>query len=92
MVATIESVMRRIQVYLEDDLWNALHTRATKEGTTVSDLIRQSARERCLGKLEERREAMQALVGIRRGRADLSDSVGCVRHMRRGRRFDRLNK
>ena len=58
--------MRRINLYLDDKLWNALRTRARSEGTTVSDLARQAARERYLGKLDERRKAMQALVGIRR--------------------------
>ncbi len=84
--------MRRTQLYLDDDLWNVLRTRARKEGTTVSDLVRQAARERYLGKLEERREAMQALVGIRKGRSELSDSVEYVRRLRRGSRVERLAK
>jgi len=79
--------MRRTQLYLDDDLWNVLRARAREEGTTVSDLVRQAARERYLGKLEERREAMQALVGIRRGRSDRSDSGRCVRRLRYGRRL-----
>jgi len=84
--------MRRTQLYLDDDLWNVLRTRARKEGTTVSDLVRQAARERYLGKLEERREAMQALVGIRKDRSELSDSVAYVRRLRRGSRVERLGK
>ena len=84
--------MRRTQLYLDDDLWNVLRTRARKEGTTVSDLVRQAARERYLGKLEERREAMQALVGIRKDRSELSDSVEYVRRLRRGSRVERLSK
>jgi len=82
--------MRRTQLYLDDDLWNALRTRARKEGTTVSDLVRQAARERYLGKLEERREAMQALVGIRKDRPEFSDPVQYIRRLRRGRRLQRL--
>lgn len=78
--------MRRTQLYLDDDLWNALRTRARNEGTTVSELVRQAVRERFLGKLEERREAMQGLVGIRKDRSDLSASVGYVRRLRHGRR------
>jgi Ribbon-helix-helix protein, copG family len=84
--------MRRTQLYLDDDLWNVLRTRARKEGTTVSDLVRRAARERYLGKLEERREAMQALVGIRKDRSELSDSVAYVRRLRRGSRVERLGK
>jgi hypothetical protein len=84
--------VRRTQLYLDDDLWNALRTRARKEGTTVSDLVRQAARERYLGKLEERREAMQALVGIRKDRSELSDSTAYVRRLRHGTRVDKLSK
>jgi len=84
--------MRRTQLYLDDDLWNALRTRARKEGTTVSDLVRQAARERYLGKLEERREAMQGFVGIRDDRSEFSDSVRYVRRLRHGSRVERLGK
>ena len=79
--------MRRMQLYLDDDLWNALHAQARKEGTTISDLVRQAARERYLGKLEERREAMQAFAGIRKDRSDPSDSARYVRRLRHGRRI-----
>ena len=85
-------IMRRTQLYLDDDLWNALRTRARKEGTTVSDLVRQAARERYLGKLEERRVAMQALVGVRKDRSELSDSLEYVRRLRHGKRVERLGK
>jgi hypothetical protein len=84
--------MRRTQLYLDDDLWNALRTRARSEGTTVSDLVRQAARERYLGKLDERREAMQAFVRARKNRTELSDSVEYVRSLRRGSRLERLGK
>ncbi len=55
--------MRRTQLYLDDDLWNALRTRARKEGSTVSDLVRQAARERY--RQLRSAEAMQALVRMR---------------------------
>jgi hypothetical protein len=84
--------MRRTQLYLDDDLWKALHTRARTQGTTVSDLVRQAARARYLGKLDGRREAMQAFVGIRKDRFEVSDSVGYVRSLRRGIRIERLGK
>lgn len=84
--------MRRTQLYLDDDVWNALRTRARSEGTTVSDLVRQAARERYFGKLEERREAMQAFVRIRKDRCELPNSVEYVRRLRRGSRVERLGK
>jgi Ribbon-helix-helix protein, copG family len=84
--------MRRTQLYLDDDLWNVLRTRARSQGTTVSDLVRQAARERYFGKLDERREAMQAFVGIGKDRSKRSDSVAYVRILRRGNRVERLGK
>ncbi len=84
--------MKRTQLYLDDDLWRALHARARQEGTTISDLVRQAARERYLGKVEERRAAMQAFVGVRKDRDDLRDSSEYIRELRRGSRIARLRK
>ncbi len=84
--------MKRTQLYLDDDLWRALHARARQEGTTISDLVRQAARERYLGKVEERRAAMQAFVGVRKDRHDLRDSSEYIRELRRGSRIARLRK
>ena len=82
--------MRRTQMYLDDDMWSALHARAHSEGTTVSHLVRQAVRERYLGKLDQRSNAMQAFVGIRKARTDLPDSGEYVRSLRRGSRIGRL--
>ncbi len=85
--------MRRTQLYLDDDLWNALHARARSQGTTISALVREAARERYLGNLEERRKAMEGLIGIWKDRADLPDSTEeYVRSMRRDTRLERLWK
>jgi hypothetical protein len=84
--------MKRTQLYLDDDLWNALHVRAQSQGTTVSDLVRQAARERYLGDLDERRKAMQAVVGIWKDRPEFSDPEKYIRRLRRGRRLERLAK
>ena len=85
--------MRRTQLYLDDDLWNALHSRARIQGTTISDLVRQAARERYLGNLDQRREAMLAFVGIRKDRKDWPDSTDeYVRSLRRDTRLERLGK
>jgi hypothetical protein len=81
-------IMQRTQLYLDYDLWNVLHTRARRERTTISDLVRQAVRQRYLGNLEQRRQAMQALVGIRK--AGPSDSADSVRNLRRDRRSGRL--
>jgi hypothetical protein len=84
--------VKRTQLYLDDDLWLALHARARQEATTISDLVRQAARERYLGKVEERRAAMQAFVGVRKDRDDLRDSSEYIRELRRGRRIAKLGK
>jgi hypothetical protein len=81
--------VRRTQLYLDDELWNALRTRARSTGTTVSELVRTAVREQYLGNLQGRREAMQAVVGIRKNRRGFDDSEAYVRRLRRG---TRLNK
>jgi Ribbon-helix-helix protein, copG family len=84
--------VRRTQLYLDDDLWRALHARARDERTTISELVRLAARERYLGKLEERRTAMQALVGIRKDRSELRQPAEYLRTLRRGSRTEKLGK
>jgi len=85
--------MRRTQLYLDEDLWNALHARARRQGTTISNLVRQAARERYLGNLDGRREAMEAIVGIWKDRTDLPDSTEeYVRSLRHDTRIERLEK
>ena len=84
--------MRRTQLYLDDDLWNALHARARSQRTTVSELVRQTIRERYIGKLDDRRQAMQAFVGISKDRAGLEDSEQLVRSLRRGSRIAKLHR
>jgi hypothetical protein len=84
--------MRRTQLYLDDDLWQALHARARGEGATISELVRRAARECYLGKLDERRTAMQALVGIRKDQPEFRNPAEYVRGLRRGSRTERLGK
>jgi hypothetical protein len=83
-------IMRRTQLYLDDQLWKALHARARSTGTTISELVRTAARERYLGNLQERRSAMQALVGLRKDRHDFNDSEKYLRRLRRGARIERI--
>ena len=84
--------MRRTQLYLDDHLWNALHTRARSRKTTVSELVREAVRERYFGKRDEQAQAMLAFVGIRKERSQPEDSVEYVRNLRHGGRLDRLYK
>ena len=84
--------MRRTQLYLDDQLWGALHARALREKTTVSELVRQAVRERYLGDREQRRAAMQQFVGVRNSPPVTADSTEVVRELRRGSRVDRLSE
>jgi Arc/MetJ family transcription regulator len=84
--------VKRTQLYLDDDLWNTLHSRARNEKTTVSNLVRVAVREHYMGKSEEQRKAMQAFVGIRANDSATSDAVDYVRALRRGSRLERLHK
>jgi hypothetical protein len=82
--------MRRTQLYLDEDLWSALHARAQSLGTSISELVRIAVRERYVGKLDERRRAMEAIVGIRKDRPEFRHSQAYVRSLRRGSRIERL--
>jgi hypothetical protein len=84
--------MKRTQLYLDEALWSALHAQARREGTTISELVRQAARERYVGKLDDRQAAMRAIVGIRKERSDMPDATEYVRRLRRDDRLARLVK
>jgi hypothetical protein len=84
--------VRRTQLYLDDQLWEALHARSLREKTTISELVRQALRERYFGSKEQRLTAMQRFVGSARSRASRLDSSEEVREIRRGSRLDRLGE
>lgn len=82
--------MKRTQLYLEEDLWKALHTRARREKTTISDLVRRAARDRYMYTPEQRRADMMAAVGAWRDRTDLPDTETFIRSLRDDDRLERL--
>ncbi len=84
--------MRRTQLYLEDDLWAALHAKALLEGATISELVRVAVRERYMGNLEERRAAMLGVVGLWKDRAGLADTESFIRDLRDDDRLERLER
>jgi len=83
-------IMKRTQLYLDDDLWNALHAQALLAGTSISDLVRKAARERYVSDPELRRSDMMAAVGIWKDRDDLPDTETYIRNLREGTRLKRL--
>ena len=83
-------IMRRTQLYLDEDVWNALKARARAMNTSISELVREAVRERYVGKLNERRKAMRAFAGMRRDAPDPTDTEAYVRNLRRGGRLERV--
>ena len=83
-------IMKRTQLYLDDDLWAALHDKALREKTTISELVRKAARERYIYTPEQRRADMMAAVGIWKDRTDLPDTEAYIRNLRDDDRMERL--
>jgi Ribbon-helix-helix protein, copG family len=82
--------MKRTQLYLDDDMWKALHIRSRQSRTPISELVRQAVRDKYGNPLAHRRRAMQAWVGLWRDRSDLRDSETYVRQLRKGERLRRI--
>jgi hypothetical protein len=82
--------MRRTQLYMDDELWKALHLEARMEKTTSSDLVRRAVRDRY--SREKRRVAMTAFAGIWKNRSDLGDTEEYVRNLRNDDRLERLKE
>jgi hypothetical protein len=81
--------MRRTQLYLDDDLWNALHFHAHLNGQTVSELVRKAARDKYMGNPEERRAAMEGIVGLWKERKDIEKADTSIRKIRKKPRLKR---
>jgi hypothetical protein len=75
--------MRRTQLLLDEDLWKTLHVQAEQRGTTVSELARQALREKYSDPAAKRRDAMEAVIGIWKGR-DIGPTERYIRQLRKG--------
>jgi hypothetical protein len=86
--------VRRTQLYLEDDMWQALQLRARQSGSTMSELVRKAIRDAYLGGPIERKAAMTGIIGLWKDREDIGDPQEYVRKLRRAAgkptRLDRL--
>jgi hypothetical protein len=83
-------ILKRTQLYLDEDVWNALKARARAMNTTISELVREAVRERYVGKFDQRRKAMLAFAGARKDLDDSADTEGYLRALRRGDRVERV--
>ena len=82
--------MRRTQLYLHENIWKTLHLRSRQQGTSISELVRQAVREKYGNSPANRKEAMQALIGLRKDRRDLPDTATYLRKLRKGKRLRRI--
>ena len=78
-------MMKRTQLYLDDDMARVLATTSRQRGTTISQLVRECVREKFgrKGALDKAVVARQ-LAGIWKDRADLGNSAAFVRTLRKG--------
>lgn len=82
--------MKRTQLYLNENIWKALHIRSRQQGTSISELVRQAVRDKYGSSPAGRRQAMQAVVGMWKDREDLPDTRTYVRQLRKGKRLKRV--
>lgn len=75
--------MKRIQLYLDEDLWQELRIQAKQSRSTVSELVRQAVRDTFVRSPARRKQAMQAVIGLWRDRTDVGDSTKYVRKLRK---------
>ena len=85
-------IVKRTQLSLDKHLWSPLHARAQSQKTTISELVRQAVRERHIGDLEKRKQAMQGFVGIHQMHRKDPDARQQVRLLRGGKRLDGLDE
>jgi endonuclease YncB( thermonuclease family) len=83
--------MKRMQFYLQENIWKALHVRSRQQGLSISELVRQAVIEKYGNLPASRKEAMRALVGIWKDRRDVPDSTTYVRRLRGRKRLRRIS-
>lgn len=84
-------IMKRTQLYLDDDIARILATVSRQRGETISALVRECVREKFGGKENIDKAALAGeLAGIWKGRKDLADAQAFVRRLRKDTRRRRL--
>ena len=83
--------MKRTQLYLDEQMARALVALSRQRGTTVSELVRESVREKYMSKKELNKASLaRKLCGIWEARKDLKDIDRAIRNLRKGTRLKRL--
>jgi len=83
--------VKRTQLYLDEEMARILKTLSRQKGTTISELVRTSLRERYIGSKDlDKVTLARSLAGIWKNRRDLKDIDAAVRKLRKGSRLKRL--
>jgi hypothetical protein len=83
--------MKRTQLYLDDDIAKILSTVSRQTGRTISELVRESIREKFGGKETiDKAELARRLGGLWKNRKDIGDTQKYVRKFRTDTRRQRL--
>ena len=84
-------IVRRTQLYLDEDIWQLLRMRARQSRSTVSELVRQAVRQAFVESPRNRELVLRAAVGLWSDRTDLGSTEDYVRKLRKDRRLERLS-
>ena len=84
--------MKRTQLYIEEDVWKVLAIRAKQSHSTISDLVRQTLREKYLNGTSNRKEALLAGVGLWKDRNEIPAAETYIRRLRKDDRLERIRK
>ena len=82
--------MKRIQLYLQNDIWRMLRRHAGQQKTSISNLVRQAICEKYGSSPQRSGQAMRAVVGLWKDRGDLPDTTAYIRRLRKGSRLKRI--
>ena len=74
-------IVKRTQLYLDDDLWETLHILARQSRSTVSELVRSAIREKYVGDAASRKTALLFAIGLWKDRTDLPNAQTYVRNL-----------
>lgn len=85
--------MRRTQIYLSTEQWEALHAMSFRTHQSMSDLIRAALDRKYLcAKPSSFESAVREASGIWKDREDIRDTAAYVRELRKGTRLERLQR
>jgi predicted DNA-binding protein len=84
-------VMKRTQLYLDEEMARTLATLGRQKGKTVSELVRESVEEKYMSRKDlDKGQLARQLAGVWRDRKDLKDIDRMLRRLRKGTRLKRL--